>query len=273
MVWQEGLVRVKGCHVPSMWEVSRIDMDDMWMLWPGEVVFPFCSIFFNRQREKIWMIATGGQLLETLPVWGPSMAWPSIVPRTRKIMSSHVPQAYSTCWAPIPKHAQGVMNAFHCELWIFTGNKRTRSMASGRRMGFPPVLLFFHTAYTSTYLHLFLSLWMYHGPLKIGSRLPCPQKAEIFLTQRPTSIGTCYEIRWFGWFLHSMFILSIPIWDALKGFLSTQNCSHLRSWLQTNLGGSWRCCERGMPFVYFDDCFFKIAVLCFVFCLPFTNFV
>ena len=128
------------------------------------------SIFFNRQREKIWMIATGGQLLETLNVFcflvkGPSIAWPSIVPRTRKIMSSHVPQAYSTCRAPIPKHARGFMN-------IHRQQKEYGRLAENGFSVCPP---FFHTAYTSKYLNLFLSLCLYDAsPLKIGSRLPCP---------------------------------------------------------------------------------------------------
>ena len=53
-----------------------------------------------------------------------------------------------------------------------------------------------------------------------------------------------------------MFILSIPIWEPLKGWVDSK-FSYLRSWLQTNLGGSWRCCERGMPFVYWKWLFLQ----------------
>lgn len=165
------------------------------------------------------------------------------------------------------KHTVHVGQLWMHSLRVMNIHRQQKDKEYGKRAenGFSVCPLFFHTAYTSTYLNLFLSLCLYYAsPLKIGSRLPCPQKAEIFLTQRPTSIGTCYEIRWFGWFLHSMFILSIPIWEPLKGWVDSK-CSYLRSWLQTNLGGSWRCCERGMLLFIENDCFFKIAVLCLVF--------
>ena len=167
------------------------------------------------------------------------------------------------------------MNAFTGSYEYSQATKGQKEYGKRAENGFSACPLFFHTAYTSKYLHLFLSVCLYYAsPLKIGSRLPCPQKAEIFLTQRPTSIGTCYEIRWFGWFLHSMFILSIPIWDALKGFLSTQNVHTWGPDCKPTLVAVGDAVREGMPFVYWKwFVFFKIAVLCLVFCLPFTVFV
>lgn len=194
----------------------------------GRWFFHLYRIVFNRQREKIWMIATSGQWLETLN-----------------------PQAYSTCRAPIPKHAQGVMNAFHWELWIFTGNKR--SMAGWRRMGFQSVLFFSHRLY----LHI-------HAPILKPMPVPWPSQDWVEVTMPSKSwdfFDPATNIHWHLlwdkviWMVSPQHVhpqhtnLGCP-----KGFFVDSKFSHLRSWLQTNLGGSWRCCERGMPFGYWKWC-------------------
>lgn len=153
-------------------------------------------------------------------------------------MSSHVPQAYSTCrylsvhWE-LWMHSLGVMNI----------HRQQRSMAGGRRMGFQSVLFFF-TAPKNLHISAPSKSWDFFDPAtNIHRHLLWDKVIWMVSPQHVHPQQT--------------------IWEPWRVEL-TQNFHTWGPDCKPTLVGSEMLWERDV-FVYFNDFFFKNAVLCLVF--------